>query len=129
MTATSNITGKALFVAEAQIHAQRLDPKGEWSDASLDELRDDMIEITKSEVLQDVRTGRVPANVASFSALHDHVDANGYGGAFQWASVPSDHEGDEEYLNTHCEFWNKVQNAVDAWIKGGGIHAASVSGS
>lgn len=34
----------------------------------------------RSEILADITSGRLPDDVASFSALHGHVDANGYGG-------------------------------------------------
>lgn len=64
------------------------------------------------EVKRDVRNGTVPADVKDFSALHSHVDANYYGGAFE---KPFD--GSDE---AHA-FWNKVQQAVDKWIKVGGL--------
>lgn len=70
------------------------------------------IERAKQEILKDVRAGHVPDSCQSFSELHDHVDANGYGGAFE---VGFD-EGQE-----FCEFWNQVQDAVDQWIKQGGL--------
>jgi hypothetical protein len=74
-----------------------------------------VVEIAKSEILADVRSGRVPATVASFAALHDHVDANCYGGAEEsWA------EGDSA-VDEMVAFWNAVQNELDAWIKAGGI--------
>jgi hypothetical protein len=41
------------------------------------------IERSKSEILGDVAEGTVPATCASYSELHDYVDANGYGGAFE----------------------------------------------
>ena len=68
------------------------------------------IEHAKREVLADVATGIVPATCASFSELHDYVDANGYGGAFEDDSPEPDWDG-----------WNTVQSAIDAWIKAGGI--------
>ncbi len=36
-----------------------------------------------NEVRVDVASGLVPVTVSSFAELHDHVDANGYGGAFE----------------------------------------------
>ena len=72
-----------------------------------------VVERAKREVLEDVSSGRVPANVADFAALHDHVDANGYGGAFEDGVDVSSDEG-------HA-FWCRVQNEVDLWIRTGGI--------
>jgi hypothetical protein len=80
---------------------------------------DPVIELAKREILTDVPAGRVPATVASFATLHDHVDANKYGGACEedadcnWSSFDDSDEA--------CAFWNHVQNAIDAWIKAGGI--------
>lgn len=69
------------------------------------------IALAKEEVLQDMASGRVPRTVPSFSALHDYVDANEYGGlcADSW-----DWEGDPDYTEA-----NAVQDGVDAWIKAG----------
>jgi hypothetical protein len=44
--------------------------------------------------------------------LHDYVDANGYGGAFE-----------HDFDNEETDFWNAVQDAVDAWIKAGGLNS------
>lgn len=79
------------------------------------------------EILADVARGVVPGSVVSFSQLHDHVDANGYGGAFDWPGPwPCDEPGDEPgeaYVNDHCQFWNEVQSRLDAWIQAGGLAA------
>lgn len=75
---------------------------------------------TKDEILCDVERGVVPADVGSFGDLHDHVDANTYGGICDddgpWAVVLDDDEG--------VAAVNEVQGAVDAWIRGGGIREA-----
>lgn len=71
---------------------------------------EDTIKRAKAEVISDVLDGTVPVDVADFSALHDHVDANYYGGAFETAFDASDEA---------CNFWNKVQDAVDTWITSG----------
>jgi hypothetical protein len=65
---------------------------------------------SKSEILGDVGGGAVPATCASFRELHDYVDANGYGGAFEY-----------DFDNDETDFWNAVQDAVDAWIKAGSL--------
>ena len=61
------------------------------------------------EVLADIAAGIVPRTVASFAELHDYVDANKYGGAFE----------DGAHDCSDSDYWNAVQNAVDAWIKDG----------
>jgi hypothetical protein len=80
----------------------------------------------KDEVLEDVACGRVPVTVSSFSELHDYVDANGYGGAFEWPCTPSIAREigtvSEAYVCEFTRFWNAVQGNVDAWIKAGGVH-------
>lgn len=70
-----------------------------------------LVERMKKETLADIASGRVPATVASFSELHDYVDANEYGGfcedAFQYDA--SD--------DAKVDLVNKCQSAVDRWIK------------
>lgn len=68
---------------------------------------------SKREILKDVADGIVPAGVRSFSQLHDYIDANCYGGLCTergYMSIPDA---------------NAVQNAVDRWIKVGGIRKAT----
>lgn len=70
-----------------------------------------VVERSKKEILAHVAAGIVPRTCASFSELHDYVDANGYGGAFE-----------RPFDNSETDFWNAVQDAVDRWIKQGGLH-------
>lgn len=72
-----------------------------------------VVKNVKLEVLRDVRSGLVPRTCSSFSELHDYVDANCYG----WEDGDSFDPGDEEFVN----FWNRVQDAVDDWIRQGGL--------
>jgi len=65
----------------------------------------------KVEIIHDTVTGAVPATICDFSGLHEHVDANGYGGAFE----------DDAHTVSDVEFWNSVQCEVDTWICGGGL--------
>jgi len=74
-----------------------------------------MIARGKREIREDVASGRVPAEVASFSELHDYVDANEYGGICDEALVSA--LSDEQF----SAIGNVVQDALDAWIKGGGL--------
>jgi len=61
---------------------------------------DESIERMKQEIIDDIKAGQVPANCPSFSALHDYVDANCYGGFCEEAEMQAlmDHFGglDEE---------------------------------
>lgn len=66
---------------------------------------DQAITRCKAEILRDIETGVVPSTCASFSELHDHVDANGYGGSFE-----------HEFINDEADFWNAVQDAVHKWL-------------
>jgi len=43
----------------------------------------DVVARAQREIIDHVGAGVVPATVASFGELHDYVDANGYGGAFE----------------------------------------------
>jgi hypothetical protein len=58
----------------------------------------------KAEILADIASGRVPADVSSFAALHDYVDANEYGGLC------------EDPIDPSCAPVNEIQNALDAWL-------------
>lgn len=83
----------------------------------------------KTEILADVQNGIVPASVASFSELHDYVDANLYGGTEALldgfdAAMPDTDEGHSTALIALCDLANPAMDAVDAWIKAGGIAAA-----
>tara|TARA_R110002110_G_scaffold69686_2_gene187724 strand:- start:1710 stop:2294 length:585 start_codon:yes stop_codon:yes gene_type:complete len=75
------------------------------------------VALGKGEIRQDVANGHVPRDVASFADLHDHRDANEYGGLCN-----------EEYLSawglssaTVMAVGNDIQNLLDEWIKGGGL--------
>lgn len=41
--------------------------------------RPEIVTRMKTEILRDIKDGRVPESVSSFGELHDHVDANDYG--------------------------------------------------
>ncbi len=69
----------------------------------------------KREILEDIASGRVPASVVSFSELHDHIDANEYGGACEGSWF----NGTDAQRDAGFTFWDRVQNAVDAWLKAG----------
>jgi hypothetical protein len=79
------------------------------------------------EIRDDVADGIVPATVASFSELHDYVDANCYGGMCEnghafWRN--GDGSGGEDGLDCDVDAANAVQDAVHAWIVAGGARDA-----
>ena len=81
-----------------------------------------VVERAKREILRDMATGHVPATVKTFAELHDHVDANYYGGAFE--VDPDTGKGwwdsDDETQREDCvRFWNAVQTMCDKWLQAG----------
>ena len=88
-------------------------------------LLDGLVCLGKRQILTDVRVGHVPREVPEFAALHDYRDANMYGmvdgefdpDASRWFSVDLGN-GDQD--NTALfEFYNEVQERLDAWAKTG----------
>lgn len=81
----------------------------------------------KTEILHDVQSGIVPATVSTFSALHDFVDANEYGGFCDNALADSliQHFGgrddNEAMPDGLMNYMNAAQDAIDAWLQDGGI--------
>ena len=67
---------------------------------------------TKEEILNDIQSGRVPADVRSFADLHDYVDANCYGGAEALV--------DEIGLDAAVNILNAGSYVLDEWIRDGG---------
>lgn len=68
----------------------------------------------KDEIGADVRAGIVPAGVRSFSALHDHVDANGYGGFFD------EDAADAGSLARRHELASAAAERIEPWLAAGG---------
>lgn len=68
----------------------------------------------KWEIRRDIKAGYLPVHPKDFSELHNHVDANGYGGAF---------DGDAPHMDSTLDvdsvFWDAVQSQIDQWIKAG----------
>ena len=88
---------------------------------------DESIEVMKQEIIDDVKNGRVPADCPSFSALHDYVDANCYGGFCEEDVMDSllerfggrdENEGMPDEL---MGYLNAAQDSIDRWIKESGI--------
>jgi len=81
----------------------------------------------QSEILLDISRGVIPASVGSFSELHDYVDANEYGGFCEDVLCDAliahfggrdENEGMPDGL---MNYMNAAQDAIDTWIKNGGI--------
>ena len=64
---------------------------------------------SKREILADIRDGVLPSDVASFSDLNEHVDANEYGGLCE----------DDAMVGDYIGLGNAVQHEVDRWLKAG----------
>lgn len=74
---------------------------------------DATVQRMKSEIIHDIKADIIPIDCPSFSALHDYVDANEYGG-FCESDVSVDVGNDVQ-----VEFINKCQNAIHEWISEG----------
>lgn len=75
-------------------------------------LENKSIEIGKSQILDDISKGLVPASIKSFEELHQYVDANMYGDP---ESFEDDFEDYEDWLN----FVGNVHFELNEWIKRG----------
>ena len=84
---------------------------------------DQSIERMKQEILADIKSGRVPADCPSFSALHDYVDANCYGGFCEDDLLQAlvEHFGgrdeNEGMPDDLMDYLNTAQNEIDAWLR------------
>lgn len=92
---------------------------------------DESIERMKKEIIEDIKAGRVPADCQSFSSLHDHVDANCYGGFCEdklMEALTKHFGGDDKEKglpDALMNYLNDAQNSIDHWIKEGGIKQLS----
>lgn len=85
-----------------------------------------VLNVAREEIRDDVRAGIVPYDVGGFGELHDFVDANGYGGAFEWpddATWQDNTPGD--YTESHWRFWCDVQDSLHLWIEAGSLLTTS----
>jgi hypothetical protein len=82
------------------------------------------IALAKAEVFALVLKGTVPATVATFSELHDYIDANELGALCDvstWPAMAEDEDGNadpEDHAAWMAEIAT-VQDTVDAWIRAG----------
>lgn len=107
---------KTYRIAKARIAL----PEPERLRAQFVEARKRLVEIAvergKGEILEAISQGQIPATVASFAELHDHVDANEFGGAFEEQETT----GEDGKGPLDIDFWDDVQTELDKWIKAGG---------
>lgn len=88
---------------------------------------DESIKRMKQEIIDDVKSGLVPADCPSFSSLHDYVDANCYGGFCEDSKLQAliEHFGgrdeNEGMPDALMDYLNDAQYAIDRWIKEGSI--------
>lgn len=81
------------------------------------------VALMKAEILRDMACGIVPLTVASFSELHDYVDANCYGGFCDDKVVDSliaffgGRDSNEAMPDGMMKFINDAQTAVDHWLQ------------
>lgn len=75
---------------------------------------EEIIQQAKSEIIEDVANGVVPADVKNFSELHDYVDANMYGGLC---------DEDSKVPFEPLDEINEIQGAVSEWIESGQLKA------
>ncbi|MFS8979477.1 hypothetical protein PO002_34220 [Cupriavidus necator] len=76
------------------------------------------IELGMQQIQREIAAGRIPPTITEFSALHDYVDANEFGGLCdedgQWRRLfPRETATDEELF---CEAANRVQDALTKWL-------------
>jgi hypothetical protein len=103
---------------------EELEVCGEDTDAAM---LKEVVGRMKREILEDVKSGQVPATVKTFTELHDYVDANEYGGFCEdkFTDALIVHFGglDENtgMPQEMLDFINAAQDAIDVWLKEGGF--------
>ncbi len=91
----------------------------DWEQKFVDDARDWAVLRAKLEIAEDMGNGIVPSTVKSYSELHDHVDANEYGGACEVDPPDEDSGLGRDFYDLHVEAIIAMQDVVDAWIKAG----------
>lgn len=69
----------------------------------------DMISLAKRQITEDIGMNVVPTDVTSVAALHDHVDANTYGGL----------DDIDDDIDTVVAYGNAMHDALDRWLAAG----------
>lgn len=79
----------------------------------------EVIDLSIAQINADIAEGLVPPTVASFAALHDHADANEYGGLCDdpwYTEARGDGDSPSEALQ---DLTIAAQYAVDLWLTAG----------
>lgn len=85
----------------------------------------ELAEAIQREVLESVRAGLIPPNVASFTELHDYCDANCLGGTEELLDRLGEAIGHQAALDEMCDLMNAAMPLVDRWIQSGGLDAVA----
>lgn len=90
----------------------------------------------KREILDDMDSGRVPRDVQTFADLHDHVDANEYGGLcgdmwIERANLLFPERTDPDTISTQgaMDAANLIQGALHQWLQAGRPDANPIGGA
>lgn len=78
---------------------------------SVEQITAASVKTAKQEIALDIRRGRVPATVRDFGELHDHVDANEYGGMELLFNLAGS--------DLATDILNAAQDRVDEWLRAG----------
>lgn len=87
---------------------------------------DEVVVQMKAEVLEEIKDGRIPVTVRSFSELHDYIDANELGGfcdddvADEMIAHFGGRDEREGMPDGMIRFMNDAQHAIDEWLEIGG---------
>lgn len=73
----------------------------------------DYVELAKDQILWDIKTGVIPADISSFSELHDHCDAN----ARYLGKVADDLM--DQGMTVLCDGGTAVIEELDKWLSAG----------
>jgi len=91
---------------------------------------DEVVSQMKAEVLDEIKAGRIPSTVRSFSELHDYIDANELGGFCDDEIVDEMIENfggrdeNEGMPDEMMRFMNDAQHAIDKWLELDSTHEA-----
>lgn len=86
----------------------------------------EIVALAKEEILADIAEGIVPDTVGTFGELHDHVDANCYGGLCDEGATTDfvDFVGEPTPADPHARA-NYIQDLLDSWLQAGRVDSAS----
>jgi hypothetical protein len=93
-------------------------------DQAMEKALDQAVARMKDEILDDMAQELVPRTCASFSELHDYVDANCYGGFCGMEfSQQYGHPSEDGYPQELVDLISKAQSIIDTWLRDGGTNS------